>query len=182
MNDSIGTLNDDRIRNLNINNTEFDTADKLIQYELDGIDRNFNILIWRQYIIEMVPFYSTLISYFIDSLLKYDFGHPLKQLCVLKILHIYNNEKIVNLIKQTENVIFNPYNNTLSNNINNDDNNTNYNSEPLYIMNIIQDFTFKPINDYRCLPFISYSSQQQQMINYQQIINSQQITQKKAQC
>jgi len=38
--------NDDRIRDLNINNTEFNTADKMVEYELDGIE-SVNMSLWR---------------------------------------------------------------------------------------------------------------------------------------
>eukprot|EP00484_Ammonia_sp_Unknown_P019402 CAMPEP_0197039662 /NCGR_PEP_ID=MMETSP1384-20130603/16457_1 /TAXON_ID=29189 /ORGANISM="Ammonia sp." /LENGTH=879 /DNA_ID=CAMNT_0042470301 /DNA_START=62 /DNA_END=2698 /DNA_ORIENTATION=- len=160
------TWNDDKERSMKFNNTQFENADTLVEYELDGIDA-FDMRVWRQYIIEMLPFYSTLINYFTDALLKYDFNHPLKQLCVLKVLHVYKNEQIVALVQQAENCLFSPYSHTHGESGN--DNNflmgdaqnvmnlslDNFaSSEPMYLRGIVQDITCRTLNDYRCLPFM----------------------------
>eukprot|EP01084_Bolivina_argentea_P266886 452855_1 len=131
---STAQANDDRLRALNTNNTEFDTAEKLINYELEGIE-SVALRQWRRYIEEMLPFYSCLIDYFVDSLLKYDFAHPLKQLCVLRVLHIYANHEIVRIIGQTEDVVLNVK--------------QSHTIHKLSILNNIEDITFAPIHDYK---------------------------------
>ena len=185
--------NDDRERITAFNNTQFKEADGLIDYELGGMDQAFDIKIWRQYIIEMLPFYTTLTNYFIDSCLKYQFNHPLLQLPVLKIFHLYKNEEIINILSKCENILINPFQNMIQNNYNNTfDQNTMINSEPYYIADIFQQTTFLEARDYKCLPFDLYDTiqnndrynnkYQQQIhgVDIQRMIKFKQITHNKA--
>jgi len=179
---SLMRWNDDRERKLAYNNTQFSAADKLVAYELDAIDTSLDISVWRQYIIEMLPFYSTLVNYFVDALLKYDLGHPLKQLCVLKVLHVYKNEAVVAVVKQAENALFNPSGSSgdlsMAANLGGvgggdvDVNNLSMDafgsSEPVYVMNVIQEITYKRLSDYRCLPFLYTDTLQMQQHALQQ--------------
>ena len=67
-------------------NTQFSTAYGQIVYELDGVD-SVDMRLWRLYVLEMLPFYSSLLNLFLDAMLKYDLAHPLKQLAVCKAQH-----------------------------------------------------------------------------------------------
>ncbi len=63
---------------------------------------------WRQYIAEMVPFYCSLLGRFCGAMLKYDAGHPLKQLCVLKVFHLYRLDTVRDAIDSAERTLFDP--------------------------------------------------------------------------
>merc|ERR1712228_853291 len=97
-------------------------------------------------------------NYFIDSLLKYDFGHPLKQLCVLKVFHLFKNHKIKECIVSTENAMLNPLPMIAEHHHHNGGNDQDGNSEAIRIVNSIQDITYRRITDYQCLPFAVYQS------------------------
>jgi len=168
--------NDDRLRSMEENTTQFATADEIVEYELDGIE-SVDMRIWRPYIVAMLPFYSSLSNFFIDSLLKYDFAHPLKQLCVLKVFHLYKNAALVRVIEETEALMFNPLPIMHGDNGPSADGQS---AEALRVVNSIQDITYRRITDYRCLPFARYCKTTHGLLNYQNIVASQQATQQKA--
>lgn len=91
----------------------------------------------NRYIVEMLPFYSSLIGRFQGALLKYDFGHPLKQLCVLKVFHVFKVPEVVEAMKAAEGTLFNPqpsYHGDVSGH-----------SEQQFVIQCIQNITMRPI-------------------------------------
>ncbi len=158
--DMIGGMNDDRQRTMTANNTQFENAEDLISYELEGVE-SVDVRVWRQYMIEMLPFYTALTNLFVDSMLKYDLGHPLKQLCVLKVVHLLNMKEVVETLQSAERVIFEPQSSRSTDTYND--------SEQHYVVNLIQQITMKPLGDYRCLPFPAISNQNDPRFQSQQL-------------
>jgi len=147
---AIGGVNDDRQRTMHSNNTQFATADEMVRYEMDAVmavdDRNSDLApCWRQYIAEMLPFYSSLLGRFQTAMLKYDLGHPLKQLPVLKILSVFKLHTVRATVAAAEMTLFQPQPSW-----NGDCYGTQ--SAQQFVLRVIAKTTFQPIQNYERCP------------------------------
>jgi len=144
----IGSVNDDRHRSLSRNNTRFATAEQLLSFEvaaLESVCSESGTAEWAQYIVEMLPFYSSLLQRLCRCLVPFDFGHPLKQLPAAKLLHLWSLPTVRAVVGAAERTLFHPQPSYHGDSYG-------AHSAQQFVINVIQSTTLQPIQQFERCP------------------------------